>query len=67
MVKFHFIRYQKERKQSQTGEVKVSNKKLNANTKVVKKIKKSLKEIVVEEEEEEIIIQPKKKSIKPQV
>ena len=60
--------YQKERKQSQTGEVKVSNKKLNANTKVVKKIKKSLKEIVVEEEEEEeIIIQPKKKSIKPQV
>ena len=39
--------YQKERKQSQTGEVKVSNKKLNANTKVVKKIKKSLKEIVV--------------------
>ena len=70
--------YQKERKQSQTGEVKVSNKKsiLNkkSNTNVVKKIKKNLKEVVVVEEvteelveeelEEEIMIQPKKKSIK---
>ena len=59
--------YQKERKQSQTGEVKVSNKKSNTksvtNTKVVKKIKKSPKELVLVEEEEEIIIQPKKKSI----
>ena len=56
--------YQKERKQSQIGEVKVSNKK--SITKVVKKIKKFLKDVVVvveEEEEEEIIIQPKKKSI----
>ena len=59
--------YQKERKQSQIGEVKVSNKK--SITKVVKKIKKCLKDavVVVEEEEEEIIIKPKKKSIKPQV
>jgi len=60
--------YQKERKQSQIGEVKVSNKK--SITKVVKKIKKCLKDAVVvveEEEEEEIIIKPKKKSIKPQV
>jgi DNA topoisomerase-2 len=58
--------YQKERKQSQTGEVKVSNKKsiTNKNTKVVKKLKMSPKELLlVEEEEEEIIIQPKKKSI----
>ena len=60
--------YQKERKQSQIGEVKVSTKK--SITKVVKKIKKCLKDAVVvveEEEEEEIIIKPKKKSIKPQV
>jgi DNA topoisomerase-2 len=70
--------YQKERKQSQTGEVKVSNKKSisnkKSNTNVVKKIKKNLKEVVVVEEvteelveelvEEEIMIQPKKKSIK---
>jgi hypothetical protein len=68
--------YKKERKQSQIGEVKVSNKKssANPNTKVVKKIKKKLKEVVVEEvteelveellEEEEIMIQPKKKIIK---
>jgi DNA topoisomerase-2 len=60
--------YQKERKQSQIGEVKVSNKKsiTKSITKVVKKIKKCLKDAVVvveEEEEEEIIIQPKKKSI----
>jgi DNA topoisomerase-2 len=66
--------YKKERKQSQIGEIKVSNKKSNTNTKVVKKTKKNLKEVVVEEvteelveellEEEEIMIQPKKKSIK---
>ena len=62
--------YQKERKQSQTGEVKVSNKKLiankkaivntksiantNTNTKVVKKIKKSP---VIEEVSEELVLE----------
>jgi DNA topoisomerase-2 len=62
--------YQKERKQSQIGEVKVkvSNKKSISKVvkveKVVKKIKKSLKQVEVEEEEEEeeIFIEPKKKT-----
>ena len=58
--------YQKERKQSQIGEVKVKVSNKKSIPKVVKKIKKCLKDAVVEEEEEEeeeIIIQPKKKSI----
>jgi DNA topoisomerase-2 len=61
--------YQKERKQSQIGEVKVkvSNKKSISKVvkveKVVKKIKKSSKQVEVEEEEEEeIFIEPKKKT-----
>ena len=58
--------YQKERKQSQIGEVKVKVSNKKSIPKVVKKIKKCLKDAVVEEEEEEeeeIIIQPKKKYI----